>query len=130
MTYHITLQTPDLISIVFDGIMGFENVAPNQFFRTITFDPNTLQSFVIANFIAVDSEFADKIWSSERVFDSAWQPLHVSNIIKGDWPKERIVDSFDKWPLQRNFYVTEDSIVVNLSMPTRTYVWVEVPLGG
>lgn len=106
----------------------FEDAASGRFPRTLTFDPNTLQSFVIPNFIAVDDEFVEKYKTSERIYIYDMQNIEDPNSVKGSLPEDNIAEHFSKYPFNETFYITPDAIGVMLSLPGRNYCWVEVPI--
>jgi len=139
-TYEIQLNTPDLISIVFEGVVQSGGGSATSFAKGLTFDINTLQVFSLSDFVTLDENFAEKLLSSERVF----QRVNIPNWLEEDVGLRQLfieTNSFDEEKLVKYlltyeneiaFYVTPTMICVNFSVYNSAgdYVWVEVPLDG
>ena len=133
MTYRITLSTPEIISILFEGNMAGAEGMPGSFAHGLTFDVNTFQIFTLSDFVELNDNLAKNIFVSERVFnrsghseDTLRQALHADLEYfladnSTDW------EEYFKWS---QFYLTPSALNIqfNVGRAAGGYVWVEVPM--
>jgi hypothetical protein len=125
INYRIALNTPELISIVFEGETKRGGGAPTSIGYGLTFDINTLQTFALYDFVVVDKKFVEKVWKSNLVYDE--KGVLVQEIIRGPWgEKEFFMEQFNSFNHMPYFYITPNSIFVFQFEQSNHYVWVEV----
>jgi hypothetical protein len=130
MTYRLGICTPDLISIVFEGLSQTGQGAVCEATYTLTFDVNSLRILKLSDFVVIDDIFVDKIFSSSSLIcrNNTLSANQMQELVHNLWTKESILEYLIKQNKQPEFYVTPNSIVVCLSIISNQYVWVEIPL--
>jgi hypothetical protein len=124
--YRIALQTSELLSIVFEGRMEVAPAAPIQYASALTFDLHTLRTLRLNDFIYVDNDFAGKLLSSDRIFDPTGSNFEIA--LNEYFSEEEILRLFNESAYNHVFYITPRSTVIKMSILSREYFWVEIPL--
>jgi|GEM_PF-2623564 len=142
----VMLATPEIISIVFegreqstfiaypDGEMQVLLVGSENFALGLTFDVNTLQTFTLTDFVAIDETLAANMLATERIFNhlhiegddwlSTFRLGHAQNSL--EYLTSRLLRT-ENYALGHRFYVTPTSLAIQPPhLLNRSYLWVEV----
>ncbi|WP_010250262.1 PdaC/SigV domain-containing protein [Acetivibrio cellulolyticus] len=133
MKYKVTMNTDELLSVIFTGYSNIEGSAyPTNSIYGITIDLKNVAKLKISDFATLDSNFAQEIKNSTAVTNDAVKDGMDKNVLI-----DQIQQTDDQILLQglaeewayNTFYVTPDSLVVSVDVAHALgdYALIELP---
>lgn len=128
----VTLNTPNIISIRFDGYMNFEGAAhPSMFLYTFNLDIDNMKTIKLTDLINISDSFISLLRDGKyfeldtEITEPEWQQIIRSQFDEID------VDSFKDADTDISFissYLTPSSLVVSIPVPHVIGDHIEIPV--
>lgn len=124
LTYDVTYNTPDVLSVAFNGYSSMEKAAhPSQFLYTVTLDVKNGKTVKLRNMVAISADFVSTLKSG--VYTSTSYTMtdeyraSIKEVLDGldtdTWLNQ--LQNADVVGYDESSYLTKDALAVSVSVP-------------